>query len=232
MIADTPHGESMIWVFHDHYAGFAVGPHAVGLLRTLAPAFRSGLDAIGRLGAHRAVLDAVAEPLVAFDADGRQLHRNDALVRLLGVEPERAVVEGTLARFAHDLCRLAFPLQRHGASRLIPMERAVRTARGRYVLRAAIVPPGAFGPDETALITVIADRVPLLPTVDEVRAPFGLTEREAEVALLLAEGLSNAEVADRLFIAPKTARRHTEGVLAKLEVTGRSAVLPRLIGRT
>jgi len=45
--------------------------------------------------------------------------------------------------------------------------------------------------------------------------PAPLTERETEVLALLAEGLSNAEIARRLFIEPTTVKYHLGGVLTK-----------------
>lgn len=49
-----------------------------------------------------------------------------------------------------------------------------------------------------------------------------LTAREMEVLTLLAEGLSNAQIAARLFIAPKTAEHHVGRVLRKLDLTSRA----------
>jgi DNA-binding CsgD family transcriptional regulator len=46
--------------------------------------------------------------------------------------------------------------------------------------------------------------------------PAGLSQREMEVALLLSEGLRNAEIADRLVISPKTVDHHVSSVLTKL----------------
>ncbi len=51
-----------------------------------------------------------------------------------------------------------------------------------------------------------------------------LTAREHEVAALLADGLTNAEVARRLFISPKTAAVHVSNILAKLGMTNRAEV--------
>lgn len=49
-----------------------------------------------------------------------------------------------------------------------------------------------------------------------------LTPREREVVILLAEGLSNKEIALRLGIAPDTAKFHVARVIDKLDATGRT----------
>ncbi len=50
---------------------------------------------------------------------------------------------------------------------------------------------------------------------------LGLTPREAEVLRLVATGLGNAGIAERLFISPKTASVHVSHILAKLQVANR-----------
>ena len=47
-------------------------------------------------------------------------------------------------------------------------------------------------------------------------SPFGLTRREYDVLVLLAQGLTNAEIAATLTIAPKTVDHHVAAILAKL----------------
>ncbi|HMV29132.1 MAG TPA: response regulator transcription factor, partial [Anaerolineales bacterium] len=46
----------------------------------------------------------------------------------------------------------------------------------------------------------------------------GLTDREHEVFTMLAEGLSNQEIADALVISPKTVERHRENIMRKLNL--------------
>jgi len=58
--------------------------------------------------------------------------------------------------------------------------------------------------------------------VDEPWRP--LTAREFAVARLVSEGLTNAEIADSLGIAPKTASSHVEHILAKLGASRRAEI--------
>jgi LuxR family maltose regulon positive regulatory protein len=54
-----------------------------------------------------------------------------------------------------------------------------------------------------------------------------LTPRELEVVRLVAAGLSNSEIADRLVISPHTAHRHVANVLKKLDATSRTGAVTR-----
>lgn len=51
--------------------------------------------------------------------------------------------------------------------------------------------------------------------------PSGLTDREMEVLSLLAEGLSNKDIADRLYISERTVKNHISNVLSKLHLENR-----------
>lgn len=66
--------------------------------------------------------------------------------------------------------------------------------------------------------------------MDELRQHSGLTAREAQVALLMAERLTHTEIASELAIRPNTARRHCESVLLKLGVSRRQYV-SRALGK-
>ena len=53
--------------------------------------------------------------------------------------------------------------------------------------------------------------------------PLGLSGREVEVLCLVADGLTNAQVAGRLFISPKTVGSHLVSIFGKLGVTSRAS---------
>jgi DNA-binding NarL/FixJ family response regulator len=57
--------------------------------------------------------------------------------------------------------------------------------------------------------------------------PAGLTRRELEVLQHLAAGLRNADIADRLYLSPKTVERHVSSILAKLDVSTRTEAARR-----
>ncbi|MCU1657380.1 MAG: hypothetical protein JWO57_2036 [Pseudonocardiales bacterium] len=69
---------------------------------------------------------------------------------------------------------------------------------------------------------------------DDELTRYGLTQREREVLIMLADGHSNPEIAQQLFISPKTVSVHVSNLLAKLGVSGRveAATLAHRLQRT
>jgi HD-GYP domain-containing protein (c-di-GMP phosphodiesterase class II) len=53
--------------------------------------------------------------------------------------------------------------------------------------------------------------------------PAGLSDRETEVLQLMAQGLSNRELARRLYISPRTAEHHVQHIYTKIGVSSRAA---------
>ncbi|MGZ4534855.1 MAG: helix-turn-helix transcriptional regulator [Nocardioidaceae bacterium] len=117
-------------------------------------------------------------------------------------------------------------------------EAAAETDRGRA--REALVDAtdvairlGARPLEETARKLARRHRVPLSSRPRPASSESGLlTEREREVLALIAEGCTNRQIADRLFISTKTASVHVSNILAKLGAgnRGQAAALARRRG--
>ena len=67
-----------------------------------------------------------------------------------------------------------------------------------------------------------ARSLPRGPRESTLENPFHLTSREIEVLDLVAQGLRDAEIAERLFLSEKTVNHHVSAILRKLEVTTRT----------
>ncbi|MEV4532510.1 AAA family ATPase [Asanoa sp. NPDC049518] len=70
-------------------------------------------------------------------------------------------------------------------------------------------------------------KIPRGPRQTTAGHPAGLTARQAEVLRLIADGMSNADIALRLRLAPKTVDHHVSAVLARLGVTSRGQAAAR-----
>src|SRR5205823_3743668 len=61
------------------------------------------------------------------------------------------------------------------------------------------------------------------PLAPSATFPAGLSAREVEVLRLVAQGLSNAAIAERLFLSPRTVKAHVAHIFGKLGATNRAA---------
>jgi DNA-binding NarL/FixJ family response regulator len=85
--------------------------------------------------------------------------------------------------------------------------------------------------DENLRAKFLSSALPLLPRPHPLTprratrlAYGGLTEREREVAILLAEGKSNREIAERLVVGIRTVEVHVSSILARLDFTSRAQI--------
>jgi len=92
-----------------------------------------------------------------------------------------------------------------------------RVAQGETVLSPAIAP------------TVFA-ALRRGPEADSRGNPHELTAREREVMTLVAEGLSNRNIAERLFVSEKTVKNHVHNTYRKLGVTRRGQAIAHWLG--
>ncbi len=92
------------------------------------------------------------------------------------------------------------------------------------VVRAVAGGEALFGPAIAArLMAFFSDAGP----IPKARLFPDLTERERDVLALIAQGHSNAEIATRLFLSPKTVRNYISSIFDKLQVTDRAQAIVR-----
>jgi DNA-binding NarL/FixJ family response regulator len=175
----------------------------MAILTTLLPHFVKVRDSL------LVFCDQVPAMLAVCDRSGRLLHMNPQLLRLVETD-----AGGTIAaRIQHAAASLA--AGRPGAER--------ESARSRVRTTASWI-----GPDEPGaggyIAVVVEAEVPSSDPASLLQERYELTSREAEIALLIASGLSAKAVAKELSISWHTARRHTERILRKVGVTRRAGV--------
>jgi DNA-binding NarL/FixJ family response regulator len=81
--------------------------------------------------------------------------------------------------------------------------------------------------DSAELVRWLVRAGPRGPVPSTRANPAGLTERQLDVLDLVAEGLTNGEIAARLVVSTRTVDHHVSAVLAKLGVTTRREVARR-----
>src|SRR5260221_5164616 len=96
-------------------------------------------------------------------------------------------------------------------------------ARGRTRTAAqALASPEAFAPQVPQHAQAAPGSAPTPPTRHS-SYPAGLTAREMEVLRLVAQGFSDAQVAEQLVISPRTVNWHLTSIYNKLGVDSRAA---------
>ena len=77
--------------------------------------------------------------------------------------------------------------------------------------------------DQIGMVRLQSMITELRQTLPSISYPAGLTEREVEVLRLVAEGVTNPEIADQLFVSPRTISNHVTNIFNKLNVNSRAA---------
>jgi DNA-binding CsgD family transcriptional regulator len=171
-----------------------------------------------------AAADAAKHLDVLAQGSERERDRADAALALGRVaaaagEDARSDLERALEIYG----RLEMPLQ--AAQTRVEIARTVRTTEPELAIEEARVALSSF--DEIGAVRDADMAASLLRDLGATgrAGPKGLerlTKREREILALLGQGLTNAEIAARLFISTKTAAHHVSNVLAKLGVRNRS----------
>jgi predicted ATPase/DNA-binding CsgD family transcriptional regulator len=165
---------------------------------------------------------------LALVADGRDVGTLGNCIRSLGAI---AAAEQRPEQAARLFGAAEALYERHGIGQQPPAEQVLR--EHDYALAREQLPVGAFDATWSAgrvmpLDDVIAEALSIAMAVasgDDAVAenPGGLTPREVQVLGLLVDGLSDREIAERLFVSRHTAANHVGSILSKLGVPSRAA---------
>ena len=208
----------------------ALGPTpqaVIAALRAIAPAFRAGVaawvNATTSASTVSRMLDSLADAALMFDVTGTLVHANPAASRRTAGDESRLRSEAQCIAW-----KIGASARRRGAGQAeSQIVRRIQVGGSVYQLRGSIVGEQLLGAAPAVLVTItVATAEPL--SDEALRSEFGLTTREVQVARLIAEGLSNSEIAERLGVRFFTARNHVERTLAKLGVASRMRVGPLL----
>ena len=197
----------------DDHAGFRSGLAA--LIGTHPDMALVGEAETGEMAVARA-LDLQPD-VVLMDLNMPGLDGIAATRRIVDTSPHIAVLVLTMA----DNDAAVFDALRAGARGYL-LKGADRTELSRAI-RAVASGDAIFGPDVALrLMAFFAD-----PST--VRAPAfpDLSEREQEILELIARGMSNQQIVDRLAISPKTVRNHVSNIFSKLQVRDRAEAIVR-----
>ncbi|AKH81616.1 LuxR family transcriptional regulator [Streptomyces sp. CNQ-509] len=179
-----------------------------------------GIEVVGQAvdGADAVAKTAELRPdVVLMDIRMPGLGGIEATRRL--TEPPSAAVR-VLILTTFDLDEYVYEALRAGASGFLLKDASA--AELAHAVRVVATGDALLAPAVTRrLITEFArlTRTPRTPLKDRVG---GLTERETEVLSLIAQGLSNAEIAERLVVAEQTVKTHVGRILTKLSLRDRT----------
>jgi DNA-binding NarL/FixJ family response regulator len=150
--------------------------------------------------------------VVLMDVRMPELDGIEATARILADKPDTRVL--ILTTF--DLDEYVARALRAGASGFLLKD--VRPAQLADAIRVVAAGDALLAPSVTRrLLDRFASTLDAGPSADLAC----LTERELEILTLVAEGLSNSEIAERLFLGESTVKTHVSAVLRKLGVRDR-----------
>jgi DNA-binding CsgD family transcriptional regulator len=198
------------------------------MVRVLVPPFKAGVSEWRRLAARRAelaaLLDAIPEAVLMYDGSGGLVHANPRAAELFGMPGSSGPGSQVRTEAQRIAWALAAAAQRSGTTKGSNETLREVRAEGRvYRLRGMLASGWMPGGEAGVLVTAAFEMVNPLTDI-ELRSRYGLSAREIEVARLVAAGLSNNEVAEKLGVSYFTARNHVERLLSKLGVGNRSRV--------
>ncbi|HET8524907.1 MAG TPA: response regulator transcription factor, partial [Thermomicrobiales bacterium] len=203
-----------------------------GDLRTTAAIRVSLAELSRRQGDPVTSMALLRESLTAFESVGDKLAISECLIRLaLGADPVVDARTSALLLGAADasLATIGAPVPLSDEERR-QRESPFRAALGSAAFDRDVRAGRGIALDEaTNLARTLAsgqpDNIPVSTSPPAQHVNHGLTSRELEILRLVSAGHSNADIADLLFISPRTVSTHITNLLGKLGVDNRAAAV-------
>jgi DNA-binding NarL/FixJ family response regulator len=187
-----------------------------------------GIEVVGAAGDGEEAVRLVAEvapDVVLMDLRMPRCDGVEATRRIRAEHPQTQVV--VLTTFADD--DSLFPALRAGARGYL-----TKDAGGDEILRAVesvLSGDAGLSPSiQRRLLERLSEPAPA-PPPPATEPPDGLTAREAEVLLLIAEGLSNHEIAQKLHVSTATVKTHINNLFAKIGIKDRAQAVRYAYGK-
>lgn len=220
--------EAAIACYHSVEGHPSCSTRGVALLRFLHPAFVAGTETFLRYRHHRAqllsLIDSMPEPLLLCDSAGGAIHVNRALQNALARIPDAELLRQAMLGLARAAAAsLHTPTKAQGADVPGAPVHTFQSGGRQYRLRASYLGEALTGKEPLVLVALEGASAGL-PCVAELKERYGLTTTQARVALLMADGKKDEEIARVLMNSVHTVRSHTDAVRRKLGARTRAEV--------
>lgn len=194
-----------------------------------APIEAPALAGNERLYSLAAALDEISEGAIFLNSEGQLIWHNRAFDKLLVENREGHLLVAAVIESAADFYQELNHMR--GAAHLSEeaLVRDVTVGRIEHEIYCALMPEGMLGPESYALCLVKRSASRWSSYEEHLRQTWGLTEREAQVAVECLRGNKNLEIAERLRISVETVNKHLDKVYQKANVRGRAELASRLL---
>lgn len=174
-------------------------------------------------------LDHINEGAVFLNPEGQLIWHNRAFDKLLVENREGHMLVAAVIEFAADFYLDLHDARRSGRDSEESVTRNVSVGRIEHEIHCTLMPEGMLGMESYALCLVKRTASKWSSYEEHLRQTWGLTEREAQVAVECLRGNKNLEIAERLRISVETVNKHLDKVYQKANVRGRAELASRLL---
>jgi two-component system, NarL family, response regulator NreC len=168
---------------------------------------------------HQAIAEAnrLLPDVILMDITMPEMNGIEATRQVRRQRPDMRVLVLTM----HENEEYLFQVLRAGAAGYILKE----AADTELITAIRAVQSWRFYLSPSAQSMMVGDYLQRVRTGEEKDSYSGLTEREREILKLVAEGLTNNQIAERLFISPKTVDTHRTHIMDKLNLHSRAELV-------